>query len=59
LYFVLPHSEIFGICEQKQLELTVFCSAAREFLEFATQIDGILFCRAAKVLEFANKSNSS
>jgi hypothetical protein len=29
----------FGIGHQTQLKLTVCCSAAREFLEFVTQID--------------------
>jgi hypothetical protein len=54
----LPRSESFGICQQKQLKLTVL-AAPREFLGFPTQIDSILFCRAAKILEFANESNSN
>jgi hypothetical protein len=39
----------FGICQQKQLKLTVFCSATQRNLSTkTTQIDCILFCRAAK-----------
>jgi hypothetical protein len=63
----------FGICQQKQLKLTVFCSkklwnkatqitvfcpaAQRKTLDIA-KIDCILICRAAKNLGIGNKRNS-
>jgi hypothetical protein len=53
--FCLCIAKDFGIRQQKQLKLTVFCSAAqRKFWNLptkATQIDS----RAAKFFEFANK----
>jgi hypothetical protein len=44
-------ANFFGICQQKQLKLTVFCALQRKFwnLSRATHID--LFSRAAKKVE--------
>jgi hypothetical protein len=54
-----PRGETFGIYQQKQLKLTVFCSAAqRNFLEIVTkttQIGFILFYRAAKIWKLPTK----
>jgi hypothetical protein len=62
-WFDLPHSENFGIHQQKQLKLTPFCLPRsqnfRSLSTETTQINSILFCGAAKILEFANKNNSN
>jgi hypothetical protein len=50
--FFQPQRKSFGIYQQKQLKLSVFCSAARRKLwnlpAKPTQFNCILFCRAAK-----------
>jgi hypothetical protein len=57
-------SQNFGIYQQEQLKLNLFCSAARAAKDFGicqqeqfTQIDCISFCRAEKFFGIATKSS--
>jgi hypothetical protein len=52
LYFVQLRTKNFGICQQKQLKLTVFCSAAQR--KNLSLIGCLSVQRAVKITEFAN-----
>jgi hypothetical protein len=55
-YFGLPR---FGICQQKQLKLTVFCSATREFLVLQLKFTAFFVGKSQNFrIAFAGKSRN-